>query len=51
MGQVVPNAFPESLWSPPVLAEFADVLKPGDTLWIGVDREKTLPPIFLGVDQ
>jgi hypothetical protein len=38
-------------WSPPVLAEFADVLKPGDTVWIGVDRDKTLPPIFLGVDQ
>jgi hypothetical protein len=37
--------------SPPVLAEFAEVLKPGDTVWIGVDREKKLPPIFLGADQ
>jgi len=38
-------------WSPPVLAEFAEVLKAGDTVWIGVDREKSLPPIFLGADQ
>jgi hypothetical protein len=38
-------------WSPPVLAELVEVLKPGDTVWIGVDREKTLPPIFLGADQ
>jgi hypothetical protein len=38
-------------WSPPVLAEYAEVLNPGDTVWIGVDREKTLPPIFLGIDQ
>jgi hypothetical protein len=38
-------------WSPPVLAEFAEMLSPGDTVWIGVDRQKTLPPIFLGIDQ
>lgn len=47
--QVLASSF--TGWSPPVLAEFAEVLKTGDTVWIGLDREKKLPPIFLGVDQ
>jgi len=47
--QVLASRF--SGWSPPVLAEYAEVLKPGDRVWIGVDREKALPPIFLGIDQ
>ena len=38
-------------WSPPVLAEFAELLKPGDVVWIGVDPERKLPPIFLGIDH